>query len=111
MVPLSKYVDASRLQAFDQNVLLVAQEEFPAATNMDTHLAPVVNQAHRCTCCGLQGHTIDACGFSGLPHELCLPSIIDLQGQWKLLTPRQARRNRVVSKAHSKLPDKQVGVS
>ena len=111
LVPLSKYVDASRLQAFDQNVLLIAQEEFPAATNMDTHLSPVVNQAHRCTCCGLQGHKIDLCGFSGLPHELCLPSIIDLQGQWKLLTPRQARRNRVVSKAHSKLPDKQVGVS
>ena len=106
MVPLSKYVTATRLQAFDQNVLLIAQEEFPAATNMDTKANTVVNQAHKCTCCGLQGHKLDSCCFTGLPHELCLPSIIDLQGQWKLLTPRQARRNRVVSKAHAKLSDK-----
>ena len=34
LVPLSSYVSAARVQAFDQNVLLVAQEEFPAATNM-----------------------------------------------------------------------------
>ena len=44
-------------------------------------------------------------------HDLSLPGIIDLQGQWKLLTPRQARKLRVVSKAHAKLTDKQVGVS
>ena len=112
LVALSHYVSAARVAAFDKNVLLVAQDEFPQATNMDTSRQMQVNPALTCKCCGLLGHALDACGFTAtLPGELNLPQVLDLPGGWKILTPRQARKQRLVTKAHAKLPDKEVGVS
>ena len=112
LVALSHYVSAARVAAFDKNVLLVAQDEFPQATNMDTARQMQVNPALTCKVCGLLGHTLDACGFSGtIPGELNLPQVLDLPGGWKILTPRQARKQRLVTKARAKLPDKEVGVS
>ena len=55
LVPVTDYISSARVQAFDQNVLLIAQEEFPATTNMDANTTPVVNPTHRCKCCGLHG--------------------------------------------------------
>ena len=45
--------------------------------------------------------------------ELTLPQnlMLNLPGGWKVLIPRQARKLRLVSTAHAKLPDKEVGVS
>ena len=37
--------------------------------------------------------------------------MLDLPEGWKILTPRQASKLRLVTKAHAKLPDKEVGVS
>ena len=111
LVPASKYVSATRLQALDQYVLLVAQEEFPSATNMDNKKAPHLNQTHTCRCCGLVGHELAMCGYTGLVGELQLPGMIDLPGPWNILAPREARKLRLVSKAHSKLDAKHVGVS
>ena len=112
MVPLAQYVSAARVQAFDKNVLLVAQDEFPQATKMVTQKPMQMNQAHVCKCCGLAGHRLEACGFTGtIPGELNLPLMLDLERGWKVLTPRQARKLRLVTKAHAKLPDKEVGVS
>ena len=112
LVALSHYVSAARVAAFDKNVLLVAQDEFPQATNMDTARQMQVNPALTCKCCGLLGHSVESCGFSGTIHgELNLLQVLDLPGGWKILTPRQARAQRLVTKAHAKLPDKEVGVS
>ena len=61
----STYVAAARVAAFDKNVLLVAQDEFPQATNMDALKAMQVNPALTCKCCGLKGHQVDSCGFTG----------------------------------------------
>ena len=56
--------------------------------------------------------TLDSCGYTAtIPGELNLPQVLDLPGGWKILTPRQARKQRLVTKAHAKLPDKEVGVS
>ena len=60
------------------------------------------------------GHEFAACGYTGLVSELSLPGMADLPGPWKILTPCQARKLRLVSKlvkAHAKLDAKQVGVS
>ena len=111
LVPASKYVSASRLHALDQYVLMVAQEEFPAATNMDNKQVPQQNQTHKCKCCGLVGHELAMCGYTGLVGDLQFPGMIDLPGPWKILAPREARKLRLVSKAHSKLDAKHVGVS
>ena len=113
MVALSHYVCAARVGAFDKNVLLVAQDEFPQATNMDSgKVSMQVTPVLTCKCCGLLGHSLECCGFPGtIPGELNLPQVLDLPGGWKILTPRQARAQRLVTKAHAKLPDKEVGVS
>ena len=92
-------------------MLLVAQEELPSATNMDNKKAPHLNQTHTCRCCGLVGHELAMCGYTGLVGELQLPGMIDLPGPWNILAPREARKLRLVSKAHSKLDAKHVGVS
>ena len=94
-------------------MLLVAQDEFPQATNMDALIMKAlnVNPTHQCKSCGLKGHMLEACGFTSNIHgELSLPPMIDLPGGWKVLTPRQARKLRLVTKAHVKLPDKEVGL-
>ena len=112
LVALSHYVCAARVAAFDKNVLLVAQDEFPQATNMDYAKQMQVNPSLTCKCCGLLGHSVDQCGYTAtMPGELNLPQVLDLPGGWKILTPRQARKQRLVTKAHAKLPDKEVGVS
>ena len=112
LVALSHYVSAARVAAFDKNVLLVAQDEFPQTTNMDHAKMMQVNPALTCKCCGLLGHSVDQCGYTAtMPGELNLPQVLDLPGGWKILTPRQARKQRLVTKAHAKLPDKEVGVS
>ena len=113
LVALSHYVSAARVAAFDKTVLLVAQDEFPQATNMDSGRKSMqVNPAFTCSCCGLLGHELEACGYTAsIPGELNLPQVLDLPGGWKILTPRQARAQRLVTKAHAKLPDKEVGVS
>jgi len=112
LVALSHYVSAARVAAFDKNVLLVAQDEFPQATNMDYAKQMQVNPSLTCKCCGLLGHSVDQCGYTAtMPGELNLPQVLDLPGGWKILTPRQARKQRLVTKAHAKLPDKEVGVS
>ena len=51
------------------------------------------------------------CGYTGLVGELQLPGMIDLPGPWNILAPREARKLRLVSKVHSKLDAKHVGVS
>ena len=81
MVPLAQYVSAARVQAFDKNVLLVAQDEFPQATNIDALKGLLVNPTHSCKCCGVKGHQVEACGFtSHVPGELTLPPTLDLPG-------------------------------
>ena len=81
LVPLAQYVAALRVAAFAKNVLLVAQDEFPQATNMDTTRTMQVNPAHQCKCCGLKGHQVDACGFSGT-----IPAT-DARPPWGLESP------------------------
>jgi len=112
LVPCGHYIAAARVTAFDRNVLMVAQDEFPQATNMDTAKSMQVNPALTCKCCGLVGHSVEMCGFtSAIPGELSLPGMLDLPGGWKILAPREARRMRLGAKAHAKLPDKEVGVA
>ena len=108
MTPLRHYVAATRVATFDKNVLLVAQDEFPQATNMDTAKSMQVNPALTCKCCGL----VEMCGFtSAIPGELSLPGMLDPPGGWKILAPCEARRMRLVTTVHAKLPDKEAGVS
>ena len=69
-----------------------------------------LNQTHSCRCCGLVGHELAPCGYTGLVSELSLPGMVDLPEPWKILTPRQASKLRLVSKDHAKPDAKQVGV-